>query len=46
MQMLPSKEAIKETIEAVPTKTWKIVGGLLAFGLIMRLATSVSKNRD
>lgn len=44
--MMPSKNDIKSTLSSVPTRTWKIVGGLLAFGLLMRLVTSVSTDHD
>lgn len=44
--MMPSKEDIRSTLNAVPKRTWKIVGGLLAFGLLMRLVASVSTNRN
>ncbi len=40
--MMPTKDAIRSTLAAVPTRTWKIVGGLLIFGLLMRLASAVS----
>ncbi|WP_390409546.1 hypothetical protein [Lacticaseibacillus jixiensis] len=43
--MMPTKEDVRSTIAAVPAKTWKIVGGLLMFGLLMRLATTVSRNK-
>ncbi|WP_461215765.1 hypothetical protein [Lacticaseibacillus sp. GG6-2] len=43
--MMPTREDMKSTIAAVPKKTWKIMGGALLFGLIMRLATSVSRKR-
>ncbi|WP_263853032.1 hypothetical protein [Lacticaseibacillus daqingensis] len=39
MQMMPNKADFKATISQVPVRTWQILGGLIVFGVLMRLAT-------
>ncbi|MHA3065435.1 hypothetical protein [Lacticaseibacillus saniviri] len=41
--MLPNKEAFKRTLNGVSDKTWKMLGGILVFGLLMRM---ISRKQD